>query len=94
MVLKVSFGWVNEIRKAVEIICMYDLVNRLKERSSVIPLPLPGSQFSQLTTCLLCRMLQTNNAAIAVKIAEKLKQKGPNLQVSVRMVQRTLKKTF
>ena len=42
----------------------------------------------------LGQIVQNNNAATAAGMTERLKQKDPNLKVSVRTVQRTLKKTL
>lgn len=57
----VSELWANNIQKPAEIIrltgfpksTVYDLVNRLKERSSVAPLPIPGRpQFLRLNNAV------------------------------------------
>ena len=94
----VSQLWANNIQKPAEIIrltgfpksTVYDLVNRLKERS----LPIPGRHpiLTVKQRRHLGQIVQNNNAATAAGMTERLKQKDPNLKVSVCTVQRTFKK--
>ena len=75
---------------------VYDIINRLKKRGTVRPLPIPGRpkvlappQYRHLG-----RIVQTNNAAAAAEMTERLAQKNPNLKISIRTVQRILKKNL
>ena len=98
----VSQLWANNVQKPAEIIrltgfpksTVYDLVNRLKERSSITPLSIPGRPpiLTVKQRRHLGQIVQNNNAATAAGMTERLKQKDPNLKVSVHTVQCTLKK--
>jgi transposase len=100
----VSELWTNNTLKPAEIIritgfpktTVYDIVNRLKKRSTVTPLPIPGRPqiLSSSQKRHLGRIVQTNNAATAAEMTERLVQKNPNTKVSVRTIQRVLKKNL
>ena len=75
---------------------VYDLVSQLKKRSDVMSLYKSGrppilTSKNQLHLGLL---VQNNKMITAAEMTKKLIQKNPDLKVSVRTVQRMLKKTF
>lgn len=96
--------WVRNVRKPTEIIhltgypksTVYDLVSQLKKRSDVTPLYKSGRPpiLTSKNRRHLGLLVQNNKAITAAEMTEKLIQKNPDLKVSVRTVQRTLKKNL
>ncbi|GBC03809.1 hypothetical protein RclHR1_05330008 [Rhizophagus clarus] len=99
--LTVKELWDNNIRKPSEIIkitgfpksTVYDIVNRLKKTGSVKHLPIPGRPLilSPTKRRYLGRLLKNDNATTSALMTTKLNNLYPNLNVSTRTVQRTLK---
>jgi len=71
---------------------IYDLVNKLKERGSLTPLPRSGRP--RILTApkhrYLGLLIKNNNAITATEMTTKLNKNYSNLNVSIRTVQRTL----
>lgn len=100
----VSELWANNTLNPAEIIritgfpktTVYDIINRLKKKTTAAPLPIPGRPkiLTPPHYRHLGRIVQTNNAVTAAEMRERLIQKNPGLKVSVRTVQRVLKKNL
>jgi transposase len=99
--LTVKELWDNNIRKPSEIIkitgfpksTVYDIVNRLKKAGSIEHLPISGRPLvlSPKKRQYLGRLLKNDNATTSALMTTKLNNLYPNLNVSTRTVQRTLK---
>ncbi|GBC30722.2 IS630 family transposase [Rhizophagus irregularis DAOM 181602=DAOM 197198] len=99
--LTVKELWDNNIRKPSEIIKMtgfpkstvYDIINRLKKTGSVEHLPVPGRPLvlTPKKRRYLGRLLKNDNATTSALMTTKLNNLYPDLNVSTRTVQRTLK---
>lgn len=99
--LTVKELWDNDVRKPSEIIkitgyptsTVYDIVNRLKETGNVEHLPISGRPpvLTPNKRRYLGRLLHINNAIKPALMTTKLNNIYPNLNVSTRTVQRTLK---
>jgi len=99
--LTVKELWDNNIRKPSEIIkitgfpksTVYDIVNRLKKAGSIEHLPISGHPLvlSPKKRQYLGRLLKNDNATTSALMTTKLNNLYPNLNVSTRTVQRTLK---
>jgi transposase len=99
--LTVKELWVKNVRKPSEIIkitgypksTVYDIVDRLKKTGNVEHLPGPGRPLvlTPNKRRYLGRLLQVNNATTPAFMTTKLNNIYPNLNVSTRTVQRTLK---
>jgi len=99
--LTVKKLWDNNIRKPSEIIkitgfpksTVYDIINHLKKTGNIEHLPIPGRPLvlTPKKRRYLGRLLQNDNATTSALMTTKLNNLYPNLNVSTRTVQRTLK---
>ena len=99
--LTVKELWDNNIRKPSEIIkitgfpksTVYDIINRLKKTGNVEHLPIPGRPLvlTPKKRRYLGRLLKNDNGTTSALMTTKLNNLYPDLNVSTRTVQRTLK---
>jgi DDE superfamily endonuclease/Transposase len=96
--------WDNNIRKPSEVIhitgypksTVHDIINRLKERNDINPLPIPGRPLllTPQKRRYLGHLVQNNEAATATFITTKLNNIYIDFNISLHTVQRTLTKTL
>ena len=99
--LTVKELWDNNIRKPSEIIkitgfpksTVYDIINCLKKTGNVEHLPIPGHSLvlTSKKHQYLGRLLKNDNGTTSALMTTKLNNLYPDLNVSTRTVQRTLK---
>lgn len=97
----VSQLWSNDIRKPAEIIkitgfpksTIHDLVNRLKKRGTLTPLPIPGRPkvLDVQKHRYLGQLIKNNDSITAAEIVIKFNKNYPDLNITERTIQRTLK---
>src|SRR5581483_6713721 len=99
--ITISQLWSNSITKPAEILkitgfprsTIYDYVNRLKKRDTFTPLPVPGRpRVLDVQKChYLGQLIKNNNSISAAEIVIKLNKNYPDLNITERTIQRTLK---